>query len=214
MYSCHYYYYYYYYCQKKDKKNPRSREMAKECRKRQRARMEEMEQRVKELTTENRELYAHVLNVYQRTTEVQRQKMEMEKIMADKVVDMNRNTFANARPAGSSSSEEGLEVLVTRFTDLYADYGACRQREIQFHVDQLEKLLLPTRTTKMCLWTLQQDNNFFVPKSSPLFKMLSKELDLLPEQASQIQNHRYITLYFRYTIHVIIHAIDKKYKCF
>jgi hypothetical protein len=32
---------------------------------------------------------------------------------------------------------------------------------VQFHLQQLESLLMPTQTTKMSLWTLEQDESFF-----------------------------------------------------
>ena len=74
--------------------------------------------------------------------------------------------------------------------------------QVAYHLQQLQKLLLPTKTTKMCLWTLQQDKQFFQsnndsigleskrPKRSTLFDIISKELDITPEQAKKIQEHR------------------------
>jgi hypothetical protein len=63
--------------------------------------------------------------------------------------------------------------------------------QLAFHLSQLEKLLLPTQTTKMCLWTLQQDKSFYESNKSPLFNMLSKELGLTQEQSDNIQARRY-----------------------
>jgi hypothetical protein len=56
---------------------PRSKDLAKACRKRQRDRLEEMENRIKVLSEENKELQAHINNVTLRTTEVQKQRSEM-----------------------------------------------------------------------------------------------------------------------------------------
>ena len=61
-----------------------------------------------------------------------------------------------------------------------------------FHLNQLEKLLLPTKTTKMSLWALQQDKSFFQKSQSPMFDLLSKELELTVEQIERIQNRRYV----------------------
>jgi hypothetical protein len=61
---------------------------------------------------------------------------------------------------------------------------------VAFHLGQLEKLLVPTQTTKMCLWTLQQDKSFYECNKSPLFDMLSKVLGITPEQVDAIQKHR------------------------
>lgn len=61
---------------------------------------------------------------------------------------------------------------------------------MEFHLNQLEKLLLPTQTTKMCLWTLLQDNSFFQSSQSPLFNILSTELGVTEEQTNRILERR------------------------
>lgn len=105
------------------RKVSRSRELAKESRMRQRARMQETEKRIAELRSENSELQAHLQNVTQRTTEVQRQRLDMERIMAEKLRDMSDLSTANSRE---------LEEILTKFVDLYADYGSYRQKEVEF----------------------------------------------------------------------------------
>jgi hypothetical protein len=57
-------------------------------------------------------------------------------------------------------------------------------------LNQLEKLLCPTKTTKLSLWALQQDKSFFQKSKSPMFNILSKELELTPEQTEKIQERR------------------------
>ena len=57
-------------------------------------------------------------------------------------------------------------------------------------MNQLEKLILPTKTTKMCLWTLQQDDAFFERSKSPMFSLLSQELQITEEQAERIHDRR------------------------
>ena len=54
-------------------------------------------------------------------------------------------------------------------------------------MNQLEKLLLPTQTTKMVLWTVQQDQSF---AKSPLFDLIATNLDITKEQTEKIQEHR------------------------
>ena len=102
------------------RKVSRSRELAKESRKRQRQRMEEMEKKIATLKKENEELQAYLQNVTQRTTEVQKQRLDMERIMSAKLCDM------------STMSESGseLEDVLRKFVDLYADYGIYRQKEV------------------------------------------------------------------------------------
>jgi hypothetical protein len=102
------------------RKVTRSRELAKESRMRQRLRMQETEKRIAELRSENAELQAHLQNVTQRTTEVQRQRLDMERIMAEK---LREASFSEA-------NAKDLEELLRRFVDLYADYGSYRQKEV------------------------------------------------------------------------------------
>lgn len=165
------------------RKAPRSREIAKECRRRQRERKEELESRVATLKKENQELRDHYQNVSQRTTDIQRQRANMESIMHGRLKDFEKLPK-------DSVERKHLVSLVLKFTDLYADYGSCRQKEIAFHLAQLEKLILPTQITKMILWTLQQDYKFFEEKSSPIWGILVKELDMTPDQISFLTKQR------------------------
>ena len=87
-------------------------------RKRSRESLDDLELKVKELQAENADLHAHLLNVTQRTTEVQRQRMEMERLMISKLAALD------------DSNQDELAEIVKRYTDIYADYGKCRQREV------------------------------------------------------------------------------------
>jgi hypothetical protein len=165
------------------RKVPRSREIAKECRRRQRERKEELERRVATLKKENEELREHFQNVSQRTTDIQRQRASMEGMMQSRLREIEQLPE-------DSEEKKNLASLVRKFTDLYADYGSCRQKEIAFHLAQLEKLILPTQITKMILWTLQQDYKFFEEKSSPIWGILVKELDITPEQINFLKKQR------------------------
>jgi hypothetical protein len=162
----------------------KSNKQGNPSRKRSRESLDDLEMRVKELQAENADLHAHLLTVTQRTTEVQRQRVEMERLMIAKL------------SAVDDSNQEELAEIVKRYTDIYADYGKCRQREVSFHLQQMEKLIIPTKTTKLCLWALQQDKSFFQKSKSPLFDMLSKELELTPEQTLKFQEKRFVYQHF------------------
>jgi hypothetical protein len=58
---------------------------------------------------------------------------------------------------------------------------------VAFHLGQLEKLFLPTQTSKMLIWTLIQDPIFYEIDRSPLFKAIATELELSPEQIEKIK---------------------------
>lgn len=49
--------------------------------------------------------------------------------------------------------------------------------QVQFHLKQLERQIVPTDTTKMSLWTLEQDESFYKDrKRGSLFNILRNEL--------------------------------------
>lgn len=143
---------------------------------------EEAVQKYNNLKKENMELQAHYNDVTHRTTEVQKQRLAMERLMTSKFVEMG----------DSDDKDQSAELadILKQYTDIYADYGKCRQREVSFHLNQIEKLIVPTRTTKMLLWTLQQEKSFFLTSKSPLFEMLSRDLEITPEQSEKIQERR------------------------
>ena len=147
------------------------------AKKRPRDEVRHLEERIKQLQEENSALRLHVLNVSQRTTEIQRHRHAMETEMAEK---MN---------SSDSGSEQQLAGLVKKYSDIYSDYGQYRQKEVAFHLENLERLLVPTLVTKMSLWTLQQDQQFFSSKS-PLWDSISKALDITQEQSERIQQGR------------------------
>ena len=62
--------------------------------------------------------------------------------------------------------------------------------QVSYHLQQLEKLLMPTQTTKMCLWTMQQDGAFFQATNSPLYSLLCKELEITEAQGKELQDQR------------------------
>jgi DNA repair exonuclease SbcCD ATPase subunit len=149
-------------------------------RKRNKFSPEDLERRVKELENENNELKAHLQNLEQRNLDKQKQRSMMETLM---------NQIVNTSGSRDSDSHSKLEELLEKYTESYADYGKSRVKEINFHLNQLEKLAIPTTTTKMILFTIQQDKSF---ASSPLFDEISANLKLSPDQIEKIQERRQI----------------------
>lgn len=54
----------------------------------------------------------------------------------------------------SGASEADIWQTIDMFKERYSDYGSDRRSAIEFHTNQLEKLLLPTKLTKLCMWML------------------------------------------------------------
>lgn len=101
-----------------------SKTAAKISKKRQRESIEDIEARVNDLRSENADLQAHLMNVTQRTTEVQKQRMAMEKLMVTKLAEIGDK---------EDSDQSELAKVVKQYTDIYADYGKCRQREVRVY---------------------------------------------------------------------------------
>lgn len=68
--------------------------------------------------------------------------------------------------------------------------GSCRQREIHYHLKELEKLLIPTQSTKLWLYASVQGPAFYEPRQSPLFNVLCHELNLSEEQQQRVKSRR------------------------
>lgn len=83
--------------------------------------------------------------------------------------------------------------LVSSFSFFFSSV-ACR-----YHLDYLEKLLVPTQVTKMGLWTLDQEDDFYQDGSATsmsgaaensIWHILCRECDVTEEQKSRIVSHR------------------------
>ena len=95
-------------------------ETSKLSRKRRRERMLEMEERLNYLKIENAELNDHLNTITLRTTETQKNRSEMEKLMSSHINSAEDNGKVHAE----------LAELMRQYKEIYADYGNCRQREV------------------------------------------------------------------------------------
>ncbi|GKZ00339.1 hypothetical protein MPSEU_000986800 [Mayamaea pseudoterrestris] len=55
-----------------------------------------------------------------------------------------------------NASPDEMQKLIDHYQELYSDYGRRRHLELQWHLEQLERLANPTNVTKMGLYTLGQ----------------------------------------------------------
>ena len=106
---------------KKDKSPKNSNTAVGIAKKRQKGEEKDIEARVNELRAENADLQAHLMNVTQRTTEVQKQRSAMEILMHNILKEIGDKEDAD---------QTELAKTVKQYTDIYADYGKCRQREV------------------------------------------------------------------------------------
>ncbi|GMH53176.1 hypothetical protein TL16_g01391 [Triparma laevis f. inornata] len=123
----------------------------------------EYETKLQELKAENEQLKRHLDSINNKQTRVAETKqqsiVDMERIV-NKMKGGERLTDG-PNPSDELMSKAGLSKFINNYTNMYSDYGNSREGELGFHLRQLERLIMPTTTTKMGLWTLEQDDNFF-----------------------------------------------------
>jgi hypothetical protein len=55
---------------------------------------------------------------------------------------------------------------------------------------------MPTQTTKLSLWITQNDEAFFQRRTSAVYDLLAKDLEISVEQTGKLQSKRYILFLF------------------
>jgi hypothetical protein len=77
------------------------------------------------------------------------------------------------------------------YSETYADFGEERIKLVKVHTAQLEQLLLPTQVSKMLLWILQQEDDFYSGADpTSIWNMLCNELKLDEQQKASIKEQR------------------------
>ena len=116
----------------------RNRRSARECRKRKKERVAELEARLKRLEQENMQLRVQ-LRIGRETD---------EKETAEKW----RITNLLGEMIKRGESDDTISETIHMFTERYADYGKERRVACRYHLDYLEKLLVPTQVSvSLCL---------------------------------------------------------------
>eukprot|EP01029_Cantina_marsupialis_P014559 TRINITY_DN31_c0_g2_i3.p1 TRINITY_DN31_c0_g2~~TRINITY_DN31_c0_g2_i3.p1 ORF type:complete len:625 (+),score=223.06 TRINITY_DN31_c0_g2_i3:586-2460(+) len=139
--------------------------------------MGEMEEKVNNLEAENRKLRRLVETC---AAAVEREKQEKE-TMRKKLMNYIENSVGDRVILGT----------IKEYQDRYSDYGEIRKQSLRYHLDQLERLIQPTQTTKMGLLSLFQEDSFYDPEdTTTLWGMLCKELDITEAQHKKMIGQR------------------------
>ena len=117
----------------------RNRRSARECRKRKKERVAELEIRLHRLEQENMQLRVQ-LRVGRETDEKETaEKWRITNLLGEMIKD--------------GESDETVADTIDMFTERYADYGKERRVACRYHLDYLEKLLVPTQVcVVVCSW--------------------------------------------------------------
>lgn len=174
---------------KRQKRLEKNRLSARECRRRKKEKVQDLEERVQKLEQENMQLRLQLRVGREALKKEEEDKWRITNQLEDMV---KRN-----------ASDEAIARTIDMFKERYADYGKERQTAIRYHLDHLEKLLVPTQVTKMGLWSLHQEDEFYEEGQSAIsstamsgsvqnsiWHILCEHLKVTDEQKARIKGHR------------------------
>jgi len=150
--------------------------------------LSELEERVKALQEENLELKLQLR--VGREPNVSKEEEDKQKLIRELSDLVNRK-----------APDAELQVLLRSFVARFSDVGEDREKLVEKHMDQLERMLTPSQVTKMCMWTLQQDE-FFDSSAAPgpapvveddtdsLWTTILKIIAATPEQVEKFKTYR------------------------
>ncbi|KAK8823072.1 hypothetical protein WA538_002223, partial [Blastocystis sp. DL] len=181
--------------EKKKLRLERNREIARNCRKRQREKMEQMEEEVKRLREEHEEL------VFLLRKGVDGDNRENER----------RRQLKRMREMKDTASEAELKQMMEEYIVSWQDYGQERHRTVKYHLDRLKALLLPTNLTKaLTSWSGEKEDSLStvdsfrdyitdlqdlpsneefphrIVKEQGIWSLICREMEFTPEQQKSI----------------------------
>lgn len=128
--------------EKRQRRLEKNRESARECRRRKKEQLQQLQSDVAMLEAENLQLRLQL------------------KVGRDAEVKEEEDSMVVTREVGKmleeGASETQIVQLMQEIQEKFSDYGRDRISAIEFHLKELRRLLLPTMTTKVALWVLLQ----------------------------------------------------------
>jgi hypothetical protein len=127
--------------EKKLRRLEKNRLSARECRRRKREATEQIQHQINVLEGENLQLRLQ-LQIGQ----------EAESCIASEQSKVTEDIHNLLK---SGASEADIFATLEEFKEKYADYGKSRRSSIEFHLRQIERLLMPTQTTSVVMHAIQ-----------------------------------------------------------
>lgn len=102
----------------------------------------------------------------------------------------------------NNAPEVEVDNLIREYVDKFSDYGRDRAECYNRHMKQLESLLKPTQVSKMCMWSLHQDDDFYKTEeqekamlekkgiNSNIWSIVCDVIGATEEQKEKIKLHR------------------------
>ena len=126
--------------EKKLRRLEKNRLSARECRRRKREATENMERQINVLEAENLRLRLQL----QIGKEAEQSRLREQEKLTQDINDLLK----------SGASEADIHATLEEFKEKHADYGKSRRSTIEFHLRNIERLLMPTQTTSLCISAL------------------------------------------------------------
>jgi bZIP transcription factor len=127
--------------EKKLRRLEKNRLSARECRRRKREATENIQHQINSLEAQNLQLRLQ-LQIGQ----------EAESCIASEQSKVTEDIHNLLK---SGASEADIYATLEEFKEKYADYGKSRRSSIEFHLRQIERLLMPTQTTSVVMHAIQ-----------------------------------------------------------
>eukprot|EP00980_Cylindrotheca_fusiformis_P027846 scaffold22560_cov135-Cylindrotheca_fusiformis.AAC.57 len=200
--------------EKKLRRLEKNRLSARECRRRKREATENVQRQINLLEGENLRLR---LQLQERTSDlilfflVDTNQKIGEEAEAKNQVEQQKLTESLDSLLKSGASESEIYATIEEYKEKFADYGRDRRSAIEFHLRNVERLLMPTQTTSLLMTTLQMSHaNTALPSkqeaqsqqevssSAPptdvksLFSHLVKMLEVTQDQAAALKDSRFV----------------------
>lgn len=166
----------------REKRLEKNREIARNCRKRKREKQQSLEDEVNKLKEWNSQLEAKLLQIHPET--LSREMVRKQEV--DVIFQLVQ----------SECSEEEIQERLDLHKEVYAGFGKERKQAISYHLEQLKILLLPNQVSKMTLFALQQEDEFYNEERNKttfgggIWNLLCEELGLTTEQKNTLLNMR------------------------
>lgn len=173
---------------KRQQRLERNREIARNCRKRKRERTSALMEEVTRLREINAELELKLkvaLNKLGKATSGRGNRGKDEE--KRRLEELNRM----GEMLKQRCSDDEVKARMKVYTQKYSDFGEERKNVVRVHLEQLEQLFLPTQISKMLIWLLQHDDEFYTSKDpSSIWNTLTKELKLDESQIKELLAQR------------------------
>lgn len=168
--------------EKRQRRLEKNREIARNCRKRKNEKYKRLEAEVIKLRQYNQQL----------EKQLNKGRDGLDREVARKAELDGMKSLLNKK-----CTEAEMRGPLTSYKEMYSDFGRERNAAIAFHMSQLKNLLIPNTVSKMTLWSLQQDDEFYDEKvnhkkfGGGIWNMLTSELKLTDEQKKMLLGMRH-----------------------